>query len=62
MGSARADMLARKQANFRIDHNFNQAHKISGTYTYEYSYGTAISKRCLRDSEETGFRDRSFSP
>jgi len=54
-GISRPDMLARKQANFRIDHNFNQAHKISGTYTYEYSYGTANF-----EALPSGFRGKRF--
>ena len=40
-GLNRPDSLARKQINLKIDHNFNQAHKLSGTYTYEHSYGVA---------------------
>ena len=40
-GLGRPDSLARKQINLKIDHNFNEAHKLSGTYTYEHSYGVA---------------------
>jgi len=40
-GITRADNLSRKQINGKIDHNFNQSHKISSSYTYEYSFGTA---------------------
>ena len=40
-GLNRPDSLARKQINLKIDHNFNQTHKLSGTYTYEHSYGVA---------------------
>jgi len=40
-GITRPDNLSRKQINSRIDHQFNQRHKISGSYTYEYSFGTA---------------------
>ncbi|HET9219522.1 MAG TPA: TonB-dependent receptor, partial [Terriglobia bacterium] len=40
-GLNRPDSLARKQINFKIDHNFSQNHKLSGTYTYESSYGVA---------------------
>jgi hypothetical protein len=29
----------RKQLNFRIDHNFNAMHRISGTYSYEKDKG-----------------------
>jgi hypothetical protein len=54
-GLTRPDMLARKQINFRIDHNFNQSHKLSGTYTYEYSYGTANF-----EALPTGFRGNRF--
>ena len=54
-GLTRPDMLGRKQANVRIDHNFNQAHKLSGTYTYEYSYGTANF-----ETLPTGFRGERF--
>ena len=32
---------SRKQINLKIDHNFNPSHKLSGTYTYEHSYGVA---------------------
>ena len=40
-GLNRPDNLARKQINLKVDHNFNPSHKVSGTYTYEYSYGVA---------------------
>jgi hypothetical protein len=40
-GITRADNLSRKQINGKIDHNFNPKHKVSGSYTYEYSFGTA---------------------
>jgi hypothetical protein len=40
-GISRADNLSRKQINGKLDHHFNQNHKISGSYTYEYSFGTA---------------------
>ena len=40
-GLNRPDNLARKQINFKIDHNFNARHKLSGSYTYEHSYGIA---------------------
>ena len=40
-GLNRPDNLARKQINLKIDHNFNPSHKVSGTYTYEYSNGVA---------------------
>ena len=40
-GLNRPDNLSRKQINFKIDHNFSQNHKLSGTYTYENSYGIA---------------------
>jgi hypothetical protein len=40
-GLNRPDNLARKQINLKIDHNFNASHKLSGTYTYEHSYGIA---------------------
>jgi hypothetical protein len=40
-GITRADNLSRKQINGKIDHHFNQSHKISSSYVYEYSYGTA---------------------
>jgi len=29
----------RKQINFRIDHNFNASHRLSGTYSYETNHG-----------------------
>ncbi len=29
----------RKQINFRIDHNFNAMHRLSGTYSYETNHG-----------------------
>jgi hypothetical protein len=40
-GLNRPDSLARKQINLKLDHNFNQSHKLSGTYTMERSYGVA---------------------
>jgi hypothetical protein len=40
-GLNRPDNLARKQINLKMDHNFNDRHKLSGTYTYEHSYGIA---------------------
>ncbi|MBI2149587.1 MAG: TonB-dependent receptor, partial [Acidobacteria bacterium] len=40
-GLNRPDNLARKQINTKIDHHFNQSHKLGVTYTYEHSYGTA---------------------
>jgi hypothetical protein len=40
-GLNRPDNLSRKQINLKIDHNFNDAHKLSGSYTYEHSYGVA---------------------
>jgi hypothetical protein len=54
-GITRPDMLARKQINFKIDHNFNQNHKLSGTYTYEHSFGTANF-----ETLPTGFRGQRF--
>jgi hypothetical protein len=54
-GVTRADSLARKQINLRIDHNFNQAHKLSGTYTYESSFGSANF-----EAWPDGFRGRRF--
>ncbi len=50
-GLSRPDILARKQINFKIDHNFNTIHKLSGSYTYENSYGIANF-----EALPTGFR------
>jgi hypothetical protein len=54
-GLGRPDMLARKQINLKVDHNFNTMHKLSGTYTYEHSYGTANF-----EALPTGFRGNRF--
>jgi hypothetical protein len=35
------DGLGRRQINFKIDHQFNQDHKLAATYTYERSAGEA---------------------
>jgi hypothetical protein len=54
-GLNRPDNLARKQINLKMDHNFNPSHKLSGTYTYEYSYGIANF-----EPWPTGFRGQRF--
>jgi hypothetical protein len=54
-GLGRPDMLARKQINLKVDHNFNTMHKLSGTYTYEHSFGTANF-----EALPTGFRGNRF--
>ena len=30
--------MNRKQTQVKIDHNFNQSHKINGSYTYERNW------------------------
>jgi hypothetical protein len=46
--------LARKQINTKIDHNFNTAHKLGVSYTYERSSGNSTGFETLPD----GFRGR----
>jgi hypothetical protein len=54
-GLNRPNQLARKQINGKLDHNFNQQHKLSGSYTYEYSKGANAY-----ETWPTGYRGSRF--
>jgi len=54
-GLSRPNQLARKQINGKLDHNFNEKHKLSGSYTYEYSRGASTY-----EAWPTGFRGSRF--
>ena len=54
-GLGRPNQLARKQINGKLDHNFNQNNKLSGSYTYEYSKGANAY-----ETFPTGFRGSRF--
>jgi hypothetical protein len=54
-GLGRPNQLARRQINGKLDHNFNQSHKLSGSYTYEYSKGANAY-----EAWPTGFRGSRY--
>jgi hypothetical protein len=56
-GLSSPTFLGRKQVNTKIDHNFNAKHKLSGTYTYERSAGTASA---TFESWPDGYRGSVF--